>query len=241
MPVYVVTGASRGLGFEWVRQVSQTAGNIVIATVRTASPIPPSLATLKQASPASIHVLSCDTSSSASITDFGNSIGSVLGPEGKIDYLINNAGMTTPPPHPNSLALEADDLMTHMNVNVAGPANVVAALLPFLRRGSVVVNISSALGSKSRTLKMPFTMHTAYSISKGALNMLSVHQAVDLRPHGIIVIALDPGWVKTDLTEGENPSMLPEQSVSGMLETVHQLTEKESGRFYTFSGRESPW
>lgn len=241
MPVYVITGASRGLGFEWVRQLSLVAQNTVIAAVRTASPPPPSLASLKQSSPAIIHILPCDTGSSVSITDFGNSIGSVLGADENIDYLVNNAGMSTPQPHPNSLGLEADDLTVHMNVNVVGPARVVAALLPYMRRGSMVVNISSALGSTTRTGVMPFTMHTAYSISKAALNMLSVHQALDLRPYAIIVVALDPGWVRTDLTQGEDAPLRPEESVAGMLKTIHLLNGNASGRFYTFNGRESSW
>jgi len=249
MPVYVITGASRGLGLEWVRQLSQIAQNTVIAAVRTTSPIPSSLASLvDQPSPSIIHILQCDVGDSSSVANFSNSIGSVLGTDDtddsrtmKIDYLINNAGMSTPQPHPNSLGLEADDLAIHMNVNVVGPARVVSALLPYMRRGSMVINISSALGSKTRALGMPYSIHTAYSISKAALNMLSVHQALDLRPYGIIVVTLDPGWVKTDLTEGEHAPMKAEESVVSMLKTIRQLDQNDSGRSFTFDGHESAW
>jgi NAD(P)-dependent dehydrogenase (short-subunit alcohol dehydrogenase family) len=241
MPVYVITGASRGLGFEWVRQLSRVASNIIVAAVPTMSPIPPYLLSLQQSSPATIHIVPCDTGTPETAMEFSNSLTTVLGTDGKIDYLINDAVITSQQPPRSSLALDADDLAFHINWNVLGPARVVAALLPYLRRWSKVINISSGLGSITRTLAMPFAVHTSYSISKAALNMLSVHQALDLRPYGIVVVALDPGFVRTDVTRGAEAALFPEESVERMLRTIHQLSEEDSGRFFTFSGRESAW
>jgi len=240
MPVYVITSASSSLGFEWVRQLSQVAHNTVIAAVPTMSPVPPYLLSLQQSSPARVHVVTCDMTSPESAMEFGNSLTSVLGTDGKIDYLINDSEISSQPPS-SSLALEADDLLMHMNWNVLVPARMVAALLPYLRRWSKVVNISSGLGSITRTLAMPFAVHTSYSISKAALNMLSVHQALDLRPYGIVVVALDPGFVKTDITGGAEAALFPDESVGRMIRTIHQLSEEDSGRFFIFSGRESAW
>lgn len=241
MPVYVITGASRGLGLEWVRQLSQVAHNTVIAAVPAMSPIPPYLLSLQQSSPANIHIVACDMTSTESALEFGNSLRSILGSDGKIDYLINDSGITSSQPPRSSLALDADDLAMHMNWNVIVPARTVAALLPYLRRWSKVINVSSGLGSLTRTLAMPFAVHTSYSISKAALNMLSIHQALDLRPYGIVVVALDPGFVRTDVTRGAEAALFPEESVERMLRTIHQLSEEDSGRFFIFSGRESAW
>jgi len=241
MPVYVITGASSSLGFEWVRQLSQVAHNTVIAAVPTMSPVPPYLLSLQQSSPATVHIVPCDMTSAESAMDFSNSLTSVLGTDGKIDYLINDSGITSSQPPSGSLALDADDLAMHMNWNVLMPARMVAALLPYLRRWSKVVNISSGLGSITRTLAMPFAVHASYSISKAALNMLSVHQALELGPYGIVVVALDPGFVKTDIAGGAEAALFPEESVGRMIRTIHQLSEEDSGRFFIFSGRESAW
>lgn len=241
MPVYVITDASRGLGFEWVRQLSRFVSNTIIAAVPITSPVSPYLLSLQQSSSATIHVLPCDTGTPEAAMEFSNSLPTVLGTDGTIDYLINDAMITSQQSPRSSLALDADDLALHISWNVIGPARVVAALLPYLRRWSKIINISSGLGSITRTLAMPFAMHTSYSISKAALNMLSAHQALDLRPYGIVVVALDPGFVRTDITNGVETALFPEESVEHMLRTIHQLSEEDSGRFFTFSGRESAW
>lgn len=238
MSVYVITGANRGLGLEFVRELSSNARNIIIAAVRTTVPAPPALASLAKDSAATIHILQCDTGSASSIKEFGTAVTSLLGSE-KIDYLINNAGVLTDP-RPNSLGIDSETVTLHMNVNVVGPALVVVALLPHLRRGSYVVNISSALGSISRAKTTPPGDTTVYSLSKAALNMLSVHQAADLKEKGVVVVALEPGWARTDMG-GKSATMEPAESVNLMLRVVHDLNEESSGKFYSLDGTEHAW
>lgn len=245
MPTYVITGTNRGLGLEWVRQLSSIKENVVVAVVRSLTPPPTDLITLKEGAKGAIHVLECDTGKTASIADFPQRLAAVPGLENvKIDVLINNAGINAVPDE-TSLDLDADDLAKHISVNVYGPAKLVVALLPHLKHGSVVVNLSSGLGSLTATRgpkdnAPPPAKCTPYSISKAALNMLTVHQASGLKEKGIAVISIDPGWVKTRMG-GEGAILEPEESISGMRKVLEKLDSSTTGRFYRYDGTELGW
>jgi NAD(P)-dependent dehydrogenase (short-subunit alcohol dehydrogenase family) len=229
---YVITGANRGLGLEFVRQLSATASNTIIAGVRSLKGDLNDLQALAS-KPPTIRILECDTASLDSISAFGAAVTKTLGPDGQVDYLLNNAGINTVPTQ-TALKLDANDVQEHIAVNVLGPAKTVEALLPHLGEGSVVVNMSSGLGSCGKgTGKC-----AAYSISKAALNMLTVHQAAELKGRGVKVISMDPGWVKTRMG-GAGAVLEPEESISGMLKVIHGL--EGSGKFYRYDGSEVPW
>jgi NAD(P)-dependent dehydrogenase (short-subunit alcohol dehydrogenase family) len=229
---YVITGANRGLGLEFVRKLSATASNTIIAGVRSLKGDLTDLQAFASKSH-TIHILECDTASLDSISAFGAAVTKTFGPDYQVDYLLNNAGINTAPTQ-TALKLDADDMQEHIAVNVVGPAKTVEALLPHLGQGSVVVNMSSTLGSCGKGI----CRSAAYGISKAALNMLTVHQAAELKGRGVKVISLDPGWVKTRMG-GAGAVLQPEESISGMLKVVHGL--ETSGKFYGYDGSEMPW
>jgi len=80
----------------------------------------------------------------------------------------------------------------------------------------------------------------AYRSAKAALNNVMKSLSVDWQSDGIIAVALDPGWVKTDMG-GKNAPTPPEQSVSGMRKIIAALTLADSGKFITWQGQERPW
>lgn len=238
MAIYAITGANRGLGLEFVRQLAAISKNTVIAAVRTTDPPPADLTSIQKSSAAKIHILKCDTSSPSSIANFGKATTAALGSDVvKIDYVINNAGTMTRP-QTSTRDLSLDDLTEHITVNVFGPAKVVDALYPHLQTGSTVVNMSSGLGSIGRAVKASTTSNAPYSISKAALSMLTVHQASEFKRNGVKVFAIEPGWVKTDMG-GSKASMEPEESVRRMLQVIHGTTE--TGRFYCWNGNDCAW
>ena len=102
--------------------------------------------------------------------------------------------------------------------------------------------MTSGLGSMERSLGISPRKCATYSISKGALNMLTVHQSGDLRERlgGAVVVCMDPGWVKTRMG-GEGAVLEAEVSVEGMLRTLHGLGEGDNGRFFTYDGSVVPW
>jgi len=235
MPTYAITGANRGLGLEFVRQLLSDSSNTVIGAVRSTNN---DLSDLKALNTnGRLHILECDTSSSSSISSFGEAVIKVLGEEGQLHYLLNNAGINAVPDQ-TSLDLKEADLQQHISINVFGPAKTVQVLIPHLRKGSVIINMTSGLGSIRKGVD--FKKCTTYSISKAALNMLTVQQAGDLKDRGVRVISMDPGWVRTRMG-GEGAILEPEFSISSMLKTIHGLKDEETARFYTYTGEQVPW
>ncbi len=246
MPTYVITGANRGLGLEFVSQLSSQPlhSNTIIAGVRSLSD-PSRISALQSlassSSSSKIHIVECDTGSPSSISAFAKEVFKILddGPEGKIDYLLNNAGINAAPKQ-TALTLTPEAVQEHMNVNVLGPALVVQALNSRLGNASVIMNMTSGLGSLGEAKASNVPKCTAYSISKAGLNMLTVHQAVEMRDRGVVVICMDPGWVKTDMG-GEEATMEREDSIKGMLRILSGLRVEDSGKFYVSDGREKRW
>jgi NAD(P)-dependent dehydrogenase (short-subunit alcohol dehydrogenase family) len=80
----------------------------------------------------------------------------------------------------------------------------------------------------------------SYPTSKAALNMLTRLFAGNLRPLGITVISMHPGWVQTDMG-GSDASLPPEASVSGMLRVIDHLALEDTGKFCQWDGSQPPW
>jgi NAD(P)-dependent dehydrogenase (short-subunit alcohol dehydrogenase family) len=238
MPSWVITGANRGLGLEFVTQLSANTSNSIIAGVRSLSSDLSSLASLQNKTK-NIHVLQCDTSSVPSIAAFAESVASILGKDRRIDYLLNNAGIDSVPDE-TSLNLTAEGLRDQFTVNVLGPAKTTELLLPQLHRGSKVMNMTSLLSSMTRTLALGYSQSTTYSISKAALNMLTVHQSLDLKEKGVVVVCMDPGWVRTRMG-GEDADLEAEDSIRGMIQCLEGLGEGDSGKFLEYTGEEKHW
>ncbi|MCJ1412567.1 hypothetical protein MMC19_006664 [Ptychographa xylographoides] len=240
MPTYALTGSNRGLGLEFVRQLSTSeTSNTIFAGVRSLSGDLSDLKALaSQSKSTKIHILECDTSSLKSMQSFATEISSALGKTGKLDFLLSNAGINSVP-NESSLTITPEGLAEQITVNVLGPAKTAEYLKAHLQSGSVVMNMTSGLGSVERSKGMTPRKCCTYSISKAALNMLTVHQAEDLG-EGICVICMDPGWVKTRMG-GEGAVLEPQESIGGMLRTIHKIGKTENGRFYTYTGEEVPW
>lgn len=104
------------------------------------------------------------------------------------------------------------------------------------------MNMSSGLGSCAKSRTMVPTRSATYSISKAAVNMLTVHQAHDYETDGkgAIVICMSHGWVKTRMG-GEGAILTPAESIGGMWKTVHRVGEADTGKFFCYNGEEVPW
>ncbi|KAK4158219.1 C-factor [Chaetomidium leptoderma] len=240
MPVYCITGTNRGLGLEFVRQLAQSGDNTIIAATRSLSS---NLGDLKAVASPSTHILECDTSNVQSIHSFVKGVSQTLGSDKKIDFLLNSAGVNLASSQ-SSLNLSPDELQTQMAINVIGPAKIVELLLDasLLSNDVRILNMSSGLGSMQRASEIKPRKCAGYSISKAGLNMLTVHQSEDLKAQlpGVVVILMDPGWVKTRLG-GAGAELEPSESIGGMLQVLHGLSGEDNGSFYHYSGEKIPW
>jgi NAD(P)-dependent dehydrogenase (short-subunit alcohol dehydrogenase family) len=220
---YLVTGASRGLGAEFVRQL-RGSGHEVVAAVRD-----PDTAT--EATRVGAKVLRLDVDHPETFEAFAASLG------GPIDVLLNNAGIAGKDASIGSLS--AETMARVYRTNVAGPALLTRALLPALRRGrrKIVAHMSSSLGSLAIS---PGGFSYAYCCSKAALNMLTVLMHRELSGDGFTVVSLDPGWNRTDMGGAEAPLDRAE-TVAGMIALLERVGPGDSGKFIGYDGQPRPW
>ena len=239
MTVFVVTGARTGIGLEYIRQLGKEPSNIVVALVRDLKADITALKAIGLNSAASVYILECDISSETSLSNLIPQLVSSLGLDFKIDVLINNAAILHSH-HETSLSLTAETLISHITTNVIGPAKVLQTLLTYLGPGAVVANISSGIGSLTMLSDGRIAAETTpYSISKAALNMLTVHQAKQLEGKAKVV-CVDPGHVKT-VMGGPSAVLEIADSAKGVLTLLASLKVEDNGKFLLYNDAELLW
>lgn len=207
--IALVTGASRGLGREVARRLVER-GYTVLAGVRAPEKMKPL---------SGVEVLPLDVSDPASITAVMTTIKIR---HGRLDVLVNNAGILLDRTG-DVLTLDADLLHRTLETNTVGPLRLAQALAPLMSKGGRIVNVSSGGGQ----LSVPSSWSPAYCISKTALNAVTVQLAEALKPRGIAVNAVCPGWVRTELGGPDAPRSLQQGADSILwlvLEAPHDLT-----------------
>lgn len=229
----LVTGANRGLGLELVRQLLAD-GARVVATCRRPGRAQ-ALNALAAEYPGHLKVLPLDVGDAASREELAREWPLAAGREARIGLLVNNAGVL----HGGERfgALTEEILDDSLRTNVVGPLLLTQALAPLLADGACVANLSSQLGSIAGTTRFGTP---SYAISKAALNMATVQLAHALRERGIVVVALHPGWVRTDMG-GAQATETAEESVAGLRRVIASLGAADSGRFLDWTGASLPW
>ncbi|KAL2758767.1 hypothetical protein ACRALDRAFT_1061875 [Sodiomyces alcalophilus JCM 7366] len=239
MTVYVVTGTRTGIGLEYVRQLGRSKDNTIVAAVRNLQGDLAALRAAQGASEGTVHIIECDVSSESSVAGLAARVEGAIGAGTQIDVIINNAAILQSPDQ-TGLTVTPDAIMSHMSTNLVGPARVLQVLLPLLSPMAIVANISSGIGSLDMLSDGRIGAGvTPYSISKAALNMLTVHQAQNLKDKAIVV-AIDPGHVKTELG-GPNAVVEIEDSAKGVLGVLGGLKREDTGKFLLYKGTELPW
>lgn len=216
----VITGANRGIGLEMARQLA-ARGDEVIAACRTASP---ELSELK----VQIHE-NVDVTSDSAVERFAAALGGT-----GIDVLANVAGILIS----DSLdTLNWDDLRRQYEVNALGPLRVSRAVSPLIRQGGKIAIVSSRVGSLADNNSGG---NYGYRMSKTAVNMAGVNLAHDMRPRGIAVFLLHPGYVRTRMTGGHG-NIGPEEAARGLIERIDTLGMDQTGTFWHADGSHLPW
>ena len=229
----LVTGANRGLGLEFTRQLL-VRGDRVVATCRRPGKAT-ALNRLAGEHPGHLHVLPLEVAEPASHAELVRELPLVLGAEGRLDLVLNNAGVLHSGERFGSVG--AAHLEDSFRTNASGPFLLTQALAPLLADGARVANLSSRLGSIGTTARFGTP---SYNISKAALNMATVLLAQALADRGIVVVAFSPGWVRTDMG-GSDADVAPEDAVAGVLRQVDALQTGDSGRFLGTDGATIPW
>jgi NAD(P)-dependent dehydrogenase (short-subunit alcohol dehydrogenase family) len=190
--VAVVTGGNRGIGFGICRQLARQ-GIRVVLTSRDAAKGETAFKKLRDSGlPVTFHQL--DVTSARSIAALAAFVTAEFG---RVDILINNAGVMIDPHGSRLIDSKLETYRDTLETNVYGPLALTQALLPLMQQRNYgrIVNISSSLGQFSDM----GTDTPAYRISKTALNALTRIGAAETRTSNILVNSMSPGWVKTDM------------------------------------------
>jgi NAD(P)-dependent dehydrogenase (short-subunit alcohol dehydrogenase family) len=221
MSTFLVTGANRGIGLEYCRQL-QARGDQVIAVCRSASPELEALGVRIEAG--------IDLASETAIAEL------VARLEGlTARWLVLNAGIL------QAMGLEDLDpegIRRQFKLNALAPLLLARALLEQLPRGAKLALMTSRMGSIADNSSGG---SYGYRMSKVALNIAGKSLAIDLKPRGIAVAILHPGLVRTRMINFNPQGISPEESVRGLLARIDGLTLANSGTFWHANGQVLPW
>ncbi|KAJ7918367.1 hypothetical protein B0H13DRAFT_2250048 [Mycena leptocephala] len=256
MSSYVITGAARGIGLEFVSQLSADSSNTIFALVRNKS----TAAALSSLPGNNITILEAELTDVESVLSAANAVSEATG--GRLDYLINNAGIhdqskTTLDTFPTQDALD-QDLLENFRVNTLGTIHTTNAFLPFLRAGTTkkVITLSTGAADLAFVTGTSSSRQVGYAISKAALNMAVAKFAAALKQEGFVFLALSPGLVDTatERTPQQSeeykawtqaltkiaPKLLgaahTQASVKMMLEVIYRWTVEDTGAFVSHRG-----
>jgi NAD(P)-dependent dehydrogenase (short-subunit alcohol dehydrogenase family) len=225
MPTVVITGASRGLGFEFAKQY-RADGWTVIATCRD-----PAKADALKALGVRIEALDVDSAAQT------KALAAKLAGE-PIDLLILNAGIYGPRTT-GYQDLDEDAWAQVLKTNVMAPLRFAAAMADTLAKGGMkkLAFVSSRMGSIGANDAGGAYI---YRSSKAALNAVIKSFALDTKEKGLTSISLHPGWVQTDMG-GPSAAIDPTTSVTGMRAVIAKAQNSDNGSFFNYDGEGLPW
>jgi len=235
-----ITGCSRGLGLEIVKQLVARGDTCnIIATCRKPETCL-ALTDIRDQNK-NVHVLPLDVTDYASFPSLVENVNEIFRDDG-LNILINNAGVS---PKSTRINMVTEKQMVEtFTCNVVAPLFLTKALLPQLKQGSserkpsLIVNMSSILGSIAENTKQGGLY--PYRSSKSALNAVTRSMSIDLRGDHVHAVSIHPGWVRTDMG-GHHAPLSAEQSVTGVLAQIDNHSDDNNGGFLDYSGQELPW
>ena len=221
MATFLVTGANRGIGLEYCRQL-KARGDDVVAVCRQTSDELEGLGVRVEAG--------LELSDSQAIDDLVQRLDGL-----PLDGVILNAGILQ---SMGLMDLDPAGIRRQFEVNALAPLLLARALVDQMPSGAKLVLMTSRMGSIDDNSSGG---SYGYRMSKVALNMVGKSLAIDLEPRGIAVAILHPGLVRTRMIRFNPSGIPPEQSVKGLLARIDGLTLATSGSFWHANGELLPW
>jgi NAD(P)-dependent dehydrogenase (short-subunit alcohol dehydrogenase family) len=229
-----ITGADKGLGLSLAGRFVQEGFHVFAGVYRPGE----DLETLAGQNHGKMTLVPLDVTNPGSIRRAARTVDrQATG----LDILVNNAGVHLQKPVKPLEELDFNDmhLQKVMEVNAFGPLRVIQQFLPLLEKGQMkmVVNISSEAGSIT-DCKRP--SEYAYCMSKSALNMASRILQNYLSPRGYKILAVHPGWMRTDMG-GSEADIHPDQAAAGIFTLAMKPWQVDDAIYMDYQGNLLPW
>ena len=232
MDSVLITGANRGIGFEFTKQFYDAGWRVFACCRDPAAENSRDLNMLAGWSSRYVTVHRLDVTKHDEV----DALAKRLEPE-IIDIVINNAGVNGPkqPFGDTDYELWAESMAT----NVFGPMKMAEAFVDHVARSErkIIATVSSRMGSITQAAGDQ--RHT-YRSSKTAVNMVMKNLAEYVADRGITTVSFSPGWVKTEMG-GPGATVEIDETVTGMRSILEKLTSADSGKFIHYDGTELPW
>jgi NAD(P)-dependent dehydrogenase (short-subunit alcohol dehydrogenase family) len=221
MESVLITGANRGIGYALTKALVASNFRVLAGCRNIENAVHVGKLAISQRD--LVRLLPIDVSSDESVAAAADAV------SGRIDVIVNNAGVMPERGDEKITNVDLNHFRSAFEINVLGCARVIRSFLPHLRQSNRprILNLSSGLGSIA---ERDSSSYYAYAVSKAALNMLTRSLAFELAPEGITIVAISPGWVKTDMG-GEDADISPEESAEAMVEAIEQIGPNLNGQF----------
>ena len=234
MDTVFITGTDKGLGFSLVERFLRGGARVFAGALKG----PDRLAKLAKEFPTALTGLQLDVTDMDSIVQAAQQVrASTPG----LDILINNAGVHIEKEIAKLEELDFSDghLERTLAVNTFGPLRMIQQFLPLLKAGQrkLIINISSEAGSIA---DCPRSGEFAYCMSKSALNMQSKILQNYLGPQGFKILAVQPGWMRTDMG-GSNAIISPDQSAEGIFALAGRRWTPQDEIYLDYQGKPLRW
>jgi NAD(P)-dependent dehydrogenase (short-subunit alcohol dehydrogenase family) len=231
MPSTLITGANRGIGFEFARQYLADGWQVYAACRYPDSAS--ELRRLADDSDDKLQILALDVTDPVSVQAAAAKLDGQA-----IDLLLNNAGIGGP--RGQTIGhIDYEAWMKVLDVNTMGPMRVSEAFVDHVARSErkLIVILTSGMGSLADNASGG---SFAYRSSKAAVNMVMRSLSIDLAPRAITCVVVNPGWVQTDMG-GSHATLTTVESVTMLRRLIDTLGPAQSGKFFNYDGREYAW
>ena len=248
--VAVIAGASKGIGFSFVKRLLETTDMPIIAASRNKRAFEANMARSNSNWSARVKFVEMDVSNEETIRSAAERIKKIHG-DRCVRLHVQCAGYLRP--EKSLRAIDVDEAFQHFRINAVGPMLVAkhfhsllalhsSATSPF--RHSVWINLSARTGSIGDNRLGGWH---SYRMSKASLNQLTKTMSVELQRRGSIVVSMHPGTVNTDLSrdfvKNVDPNKLftADDSVEKMMDVIRKLGPDDNGKFLDYAGKPIPW
>ncbi|KAJ5569438.1 uncharacterized protein N7459_008868 [Penicillium hispanicum] len=222
MSVYVITGVSKGIGFELVKQISEDAKNLVVGLVRDKTATQKKVAA-ELGDRSNIHILHADLTSYASLKQADVDTASIIGERG-IDYLVANGAFPSHFDAYDPIGTLGDKFEELEKVssklfqtNVVGNINLFNLFLPHVMKSQVkkVITISSGHGDLDFINNLEIETSALYAASKAAMNIIVAKFNAQYKKEGVLFVSISPGVVEVGHFANATPEQI--QRLSGFM------------------------